>query len=363
MGPSVLEDARGEATITSYYAPYHGHDVRHLGIALRKLREKHDSVVFFAGDSSLDNKFWFDEWSAARNGYEEVLRPQVMKKDVCYWMNDPNFEPRRACLNAAVEATALDDRAFGKLLPQDAFIRDNIEKNDVLVVSVGGNDVALAPTACTAIHMGILTRCTPLWCLGGDSNREAEGSERKSSLRFPQKPPFACPPNLYALPGSGAKNCDCGRALCGAPGCVVGVCGCPCGFGYAVDLFGNRVQNYVRRLCSRTKPKKVLVCTIYYPREKHPATTGDESVSGSGASWADPALRALGYDQDPRHTRALIRAVHLHATSRITVPGVPVVPVPLFEALDPRDARDYEQRVEPSAAGGRKMARFIAEHI
>jgi hypothetical protein len=130
-----------------------------------------------------------------------------------------------------------------------------------------------------------------------------------------------------------------------------------------VDLFGNRVQNYVRRLCSRTKPKKVLVCTIYYPREKHPATTGDESVSGSGASWADPALRALGYDQDPRHTRALIRAVHLHATSRITVPGVPVVAVPLFEALDPKDARDYEQRVEPSAAGGRKMARFIAEHI
>ena len=337
--------------------------MRHLGIALRKLREKHESVVFFAGDSSLDNKFWFDEWSAARNGYEEVLRPQVMKKDVCYWMNDPNAEPKRACLNAAVEATALDDRAFGALLPQDAFLRDNMEKNDVLVVSVGGNDVALAPTACTAIHMGILTRCTPLWCLGGDSNRET--SERKSGS-FPQKLPFACPPNPYALPGDGAKNCDCGRACCGAPGCFVGVCGCPCGFGYAVDLFGNRVQNYVRRLCSRTKPKKVLVCTIYYPREKR-ATTGDEkeSVSGSGASssWADPALRALGYDRDPRHTRALIRAVHVHATSRITVPGVPVVPVPLFEALDPRDARDYEQRVEPSAAGGRKMARFISEHI
>ena len=150
MGPSVLADARGEATITSYYAPYHGHDVRHLGIALRKLREKHDSVVFLAGDSSLDNKFWFDEWSAARNGYEEVLRPQVMKKDVCYWMNDPGAEPRRACLNAAVEATALDDRAFGALLPQDAFLRDHISSDDILVVSVGGNDVALAPTACTA---------------------------------------------------------------------------------------------------------------------------------------------------------------------------------------------------------------------
>ena len=116
-----MEDARGEATITSYYAPYHGHDVRHLGIALRKLREKHDSVVFFAGDSSLDNKFWFDEWSAARNGYEEVLRPQVMKKDVCYWMNDPNFEPRRACLNAAVEATALDE-------PGRRSIRQNLQQ-------------------------------------------------------------------------------------------------------------------------------------------------------------------------------------------------------------------------------------------
>lgn len=47
------------------------------------------------------------------------------------------------CLNAAVEATSLNDRAFNRLLPQDAFIRNNIDKDDVLVVSVGGNDVAL----------------------------------------------------------------------------------------------------------------------------------------------------------------------------------------------------------------------------
>ena len=132
-----------------------------------------------------------------------------------------------------------------------------------------------------------------------------------------------------------------------------------------MDLFGNRVQNYVRRLVSRTKPKKVLVCTIYYPRERR-ATRGEDATAAAyaaSASWADPALRALGYDADPRHPRALIRAVHAHATSRITVPGVPVTPVSLFEVLDPRDARDYEQRVEPSAAGGRKMARAIAEYI
>ena len=195
---------------------------------------------------------------------------------------------------------------------------------------------------------------------------DAERRERASPIR----PPFACVPNLYATPGGGARNCDCGRACCGLPGCVAGVCGCPCGFGYAVDLFGNRVQNYVRRLVARTKPKKVLVCTIYYPGEKRALfARGTEDAAAAtrpssiGPSWADPALRALGYDADPRSTRALIRAVHAHATSRITVPGVPVVPVPLFEVLDPRDARDYEQRVEPSAAGGRKMARAIAEHI
>jgi hypothetical protein len=35
---------------------------------------------------------------------------------------------------------------------------------------------------------------------------------------------------------------------------------------------------------------------------------------------------------------------------------VNVVPVPLFEVLDSKDPRDYEQRVEPSASAGSKMA-------
>ena len=132
------------------------------------------------------------------------------------------------------------------------------------------------------------------------------------------------------------------------------MCGCPCGFGYAVDLFGNRVQNYVRRLVARTKPKKVLVCTIYYPREKR-AARGTEGRGASLMRYARSTRRG-----PEKHARA-IRAVHAHATSRITVPGVPVVPVPLFEVLDPQDARDYEQRVEPSVVGeGRWRRRFTA---
>lgn len=37
------------------------------------------------------------------------------------------------------------------LLPQDIFIRDNIAPSDTLIISVGGNDIALHPTARTAL--------------------------------------------------------------------------------------------------------------------------------------------------------------------------------------------------------------------
>ena len=59
------------------------------------------------------------------------------------------------------------------------------------------------------------------------------------------------PPNLCL---------DGGCCLCGAPGCVSGIVGWPPGFGYFVDLFKNRVGNYVRRLVGRRKPKKVIIC-------------------------------------------------------------------------------------------------------
>ena len=62
------------------------------------------------------------------------------------------------------------------------------------------------------------------------------------------------------------------------------------------------------------------------------------------------------YVADPGKLQLLIRKVFQHATTKIRVPGVDVIPVPLFEVLDSRDPRDYEQRVEPSAGAGAKMA-------
>jgi len=57
----------------------------------------------------------------------------------------------------------------------------------------------------------------------------------------------------------------------------------------------------------------------------------------------------------------MIRTVFELATKKIRVPGVAVVAFPLFEVLDGKTSSDYHSRVEPSSAGGRKMARALVK--
>lgn len=104
-------------------------------------------------------------------------------------------------------------------------------------------------------------------------------------------------------------------------------------------------------MLAKAKPKLVLVCIIYYLDEQ------------PGGSWADSVLAALGYDRDPAHLQQMIRTVFRLATSRIRIPGTTVVGVPMFETLDGKDHGDYKQRVEPSVAGGRKMANDFVQRI
>ena len=115
-----------------------------------------------AGDSSLDNKYWLSETADAPDGsaYERVLDPPVMKQDVTYWLNQVIYDRRLfvvkndekgssvrwrfAAINTAVEATTLRGRSHelvDGLLPQDELIRDSISQRDILIVSVGANDV------------------------------------------------------------------------------------------------------------------------------------------------------------------------------------------------------------------------------
>lgn len=215
---------------SSFYATYHGHEREHLAAVMDSLRGVHHrTAIFLAGDSSLDNKFWFNDTCSALNGYEHVLEPPLMKPDLAYWLNElcVRRHPELFCINTAVEASSLNSRALGKLLHQDCFIRDKITAEDYLIVSVGGNDLALAPLLATVLNLVPLLCLTPIGLI-----RRGE----------------ACPPNLHV---------DCGCYGCGLPGCIVSPCGCPPGLAYFVDLFGNRVENYVRRLIGETRPKKV----------------------------------------------------------------------------------------------------------
>ena len=127
--------------------------------------------------------------ATAVNGYEKILSPPLMKQDICYWMNCEavrRSRPEMCCINAAVEATALNDRALFKLTLQDGFIQDNItyvnrsdisrifskltelqslcvhcREEDTLVVSIGGNDIVQQPLLCTIMSMMAILCCQP----------------------------------------------------------------------------------------------------------------------------------------------------------------------------------------------------------
>jgi hypothetical protein len=59
----------------------------------------------------------------------------------------------------------------------------------------------------------------------------------------------------------------------------------------------------------------------------------------------------------------IIKQLFIQATSKVDIPGVEVVPVPLFVALDGKHTSDYAARVEPSASGGKKMGKLLMDAI
>ncbi|KAG7342334.1 hypothetical protein IV203_007427 [Nitzschia inconspicua] len=305
-----------------YYSEYYGHKVRHLEVLLPQLRADTDSLIWTAGDSSLDNKYWFSDIRSAVGlaGYEQVLDPPRCNADVTYWLNYlANARGSRlGAINTAVEATTLNERTF-RLRPQDRFLRDNIQSNDILIVSVGGNDVAMAPTPCTIFSILSMVKL-PSWCL-----------KRGCVV--------------------GSMPCD--EYCCGCGPAAMGSCLCafpPC-FGYLVHLFGTRVKRYIEKLVAKTKPKTILVCMYYYL---------DENPT---PSWAGLALGCLDYNSSPHKLQTLIRRAFVEATSKIEVPGCEVIPIPLFNVLDGKNSRDYVARVEPSSEGGFKMAEYLLDTI
>ena len=303
-----------------FYNEYHGHQVEHLTTVLPALRQRNNSILFTAGDSSLDNKYWLTQSAPAINGYETVLDPPRMVCDVCWNLNDESMSRGLGVgtLTTAIEATTLNERWGPTLLSQDVFIRDNLTTDDYLVISIGGNDIALAPAPCAIVNMLSLMCCTPACCLRN-----------------------IC---TCALP------CDDWCCGCG-PSCLSTAVSFPPSAGYFAHLFGTRLKRYVEKLTAKTKPKKVLLCMIYFP----------DVLPGNG--WADPVLGLMGYNRDPSKLQGLIRAIFSQAVAAIRIDGLDIEPVPLFEVMDGTDPNDYVQRVEPSEQGGRKMAKLILDYV
>ncbi|KAI3651397.1 hypothetical protein MP228_003739 [Amoeboaphelidium protococcarum] len=192
-----------------FYETYHGHPYSDLMIIAEKFYDR--SIIWLAGDSSLDNKYWIlDELRMKPlNGYENLLFDMV--PDVSFQLNkgivDREEGDKWVAINTAVEATTLNERKH-KLLPSDKVISSFMKDGDVLIVSIGGNDVALYPTPSTIWSILRSIRYEPADILSG-----------KAPLQ------------------------------------------------HLVNLLGVRVQDYIKRVIGNKKPRKVIVNMIYYPCE------------------------------------------------------------------------------------------------
>lgn len=145
----VCEMSGKKISSRAFYEEYHGHRIEHLEILRDSFKER--PKVWLIGDSSLDSKYYQPPAvNEALNGYEAILEPALMRRDVCYWLNS-ELSGDYSVINCAVEESTLSARVNGSLLPQDEFAMNNISAEDVLVCSVGGNDVALRPSISTIL--------------------------------------------------------------------------------------------------------------------------------------------------------------------------------------------------------------------
>ncbi|KAL5116493.1 hypothetical protein ACEQ8H_005614 [Pleosporales sp. CAS-2024a] len=292
--PSADAEPKPKINTSRFYVEWKGHQIEDLERfkEITSAERPAKPIVYLAGDSSLDNKYWVHK-TVEEVGvqvptiYEKTLQTPQPRPDVSFWLNHLLGE-RATCINTSVEESMLRERDKN-LLSHDEFIRDNLGAEDVLIVSVGANDVAYKPLPCTIRHMLQLAWLTP----------------RKS-----------------------LENCSASS------------------LSYFKHLFGIKIQDYITRLTAKTKPRAVIVCMIYFPLE----------AEFKQKSWANLQLKALGYNWYPGQLQTAIRAMYDIATKEIKVEGIEVVPCALHEVLNGKNAGDYTDRVEPNEEGGRKMA-------
>lgn len=294
-----------------FFDQYHGHPIADLETIVSTLRilKPEGKIIYLVGDSSLDNKFWFPESESypALNGYEDIFLPPRYKADISYWMNREltrrGLGTKYTVVNCAVEESRLASRDQS-LLNHDLLVSKHLQDGDVIVCSVGGNDVALQPNFMTML-----------------------------SMLF----------QIY-LPALGL-----GRS-------------------YFRNLFGSRTESYVRRIIGHSQvstPRKITaaICMIYYPDEKMTGSWADTSLAVMRYNSAPGILQSLirqTFEEATCKIGTLAQPLNTETSAMTTVQ---FVPVPLYEALDGKNSADYVARVEPSATGGSKMASLIVDKL
>jgi len=309
-----------------------GHTIGHLTQIIDKLRSynkqnKNRKVIFLAGDSSLDNKYWpLNDPNEQKlcnkppiNGYEDVLEGDNCVPDVAYQINiqliDNGLNNEYVCINTSIEATTLHQRFTRTnysgdiiLLPQDKFIYDNIRPDDILIVSVGGNDIALdaLPDTITNFNTCVLNIMR----------------DKKSLSQMPQ---FR---------------------------------------GYFYNIFKEKIETYIKKLCSKNSkdslPFLIIPCMVYFP-----------SLTQDG--FADDILSLTGYKTGNKEIlENFIRDLYCDSTRDISImkqkvgmvnPHNIIDPCPLYEVLDSSNDKLYLRSVEPSIEGGKLMAARFVDQI
>jgi len=132
-----------------FYHNYYGHTSQHLEYVINHFKKNNKKFIYLAGDSSLDNKHWIlDKKSYAANGYNQLINPPKAVMDVCHNLNVilEKMDSEYVAVNCAVEEAAVGDKEKGRLNEQDKVVKKHINKDDIMIVSLGGNDIALKPT-------------------------------------------------------------------------------------------------------------------------------------------------------------------------------------------------------------------------
>lgn len=205
-----------------------------------------------------------------------------MKNDICYHLNNILVGQKVCAINTAIEATTLADRQ-DDLLPQDIFIRDNIRVNDTLIISIGGNDIALRPSLKTILNMACL-----LYLNSADIIKSG-------------------PDNTW-------------------------------GMSHFIHMFKNQIKDYIEKLTSKTKPSKNLICTIYYPDEQSGSSWADRVLRYIGYD-ADPTKLQICIDQIHKYA---ISQIQIDGAETIHVPLYKILdgknPYDYVQRMEPSDS-------------------------